>query len=295
MNDLLTDRLHEATEDLAARLRSGSAVRAVATRRRQRQRMLAGAVAAVAVGVVVTSVQVENNADRLVPTVDRSSSPAPSTSPTAEPTPAPSSAPLPLPTGSSVPSPSASPTGSGTSGNPLAGFHLPEEKKWLAYPPAVTVTLSRDPMTAWLLDPCIPTAYPTDSQRVAMLTLTSSEGESSAGRQLAVYPDAATAADVMTGFRRVLAACATHHSPSGSTEYYFSSPVALGDEALLAWNVSKDPSGRQVPFGGYDVVVRDGRSVYLASIGGEFQAKGPTDMGANAVIAAARATLPLPQ
>lgn len=294
MNDLLSDRLHGATQDLAARLRSGSAVRAVATRRRQRRRVLAGGVAAVAVAVVATTVQVENDADRLLPAVNRSTSPAPSTSPTAEPTPAPSSAPSPVPSVSSIPSPTprSSPTAAPTSGNPLAGFHFQEEATWKPIPNEVTVTRSDDLRTAWALDPCTPTAYPTDRQRVAMASLVMSGPEAGDVRQLAVYPDAATAAEVMAGFRRVLAACA---SPAGSTGKYVTAPISVADEGLVVAQSIYYQSGTQVPGGGYYVLVRDGRSVYLAVIGREFLPKGPTDAAATELVAAARGQLPLPQ
>lgn len=292
-NDLLTDRLHEATDDLAARLRSGSAVRALATRRRQRRRVLTGAVAAVAVAAVATSVQVENDADRLVPTVNRSSSPAPSASPTSEPIPPPSGAPSPSATGSSPPSPAGSPTGVGASGNPLAGFHFPEEATWRPVPHEVTVERSDAVGTPWALDPCLPTAYPTDQQRIAMVSLNRLGPEAGDVRQLAVYPDVATAADVMAGFRRVLAACARPSYPGGPNTYV-TAPVHIGDEGLVVVDSSYQ-DGRQAPGGGYSVVMRDGRSVYLAGIGREFLPKGPTDADATQLIDVARQQLPLPQ
>lgn len=179
----------------------------------------------------------------------------------------------------------------------MADFHFPEEATWkpAPRPNEVTVALSNDVHAHWLLDPCVPTTvYPTDGRRLAMASITRIQGESFEGRQIAVYPDAATAAEVMAGFRRVLAACSRYSTPSGSTEY-FSAPLALGDEALLEWDMGRDPTGAQRPGGGYDVVVRDGRSVYLASVGGEFQPKGPNDLGAGRAVAAARAMLPLPQ
>lgn len=176
----------------------------------------------------------------------------------------------------------------------MAGFHFPEEATWKPAPPpnGVTVDRTNDPRTHWLLDPCTPTTnYPTDSQRLAMLTLTRLEGESFDGRQIAVYPDAAGAAELMAGFRRVLAACAD----AGSTEY-FSAPAVLGDEALVEWHRFKTAPGVQWPaVGGYSVVMREGRSVYLAAIGGEIRPNGPDEPLAIELITAARATLPLPQ
>lgn len=287
MNDLLTDRLHEATEDLGTRLRSGSAVRAIATRRRQRRRALAGVAAAVAVGVVVTSVQVESEADRLVPTVNQSSSPAPSTAPTTKPLPTPSGAPSP-----SGPSPTTAPTDA-NGRNPLAGFHFREEATWRPTGESM-VNRSDDLRTAWALDPCMPTAYPTDAQRLAMATLRRDGPEAVDVRQLAVYPDAASAAEAMAGFRRVLAACGSRLEPAGTTNAFVMTPIRIADEGLVVVQ-SISYSGTPVPGGSYDVLVRDGRSVYLALTGREFQPKGPTDAAATELVKAARRQLPLPQ
>lgn len=290
MNDLLTDRLHQAAQEVAPRLRSPAAVQAVATRRRQRRRVVAGAVVAVAVGVVATSVQVENNADRLVPTTGRSFSPSPGTSPTSEPTPAPSRAPSPTP---STPSPAGSP--SPTSGNPLAGFRFPEQKSWVDRP-RTTVTLTGDRRKAWWLSPCIPTtAYPTDTQRVAMISLERSGDDVGEGRQVAVYPDTATAIEVMAGFRRALLACARVNFASGGSREFVSTPVQVGDEGLLVAKISS-LNGRPFLNGGAYIVVRDGRSVYEADVSGyHVIVTGLRDSQVTGLIPVAMATLPLPQ
>ncbi len=287
MNDLLNDRLHEATDDLAARLRSGSAVRAAATRRRQRRRALAGAVAAVAVGVVATSVEIEDDAARLVPAVNQSSSPAPSTAPTSKPSPGPSGVPSP-----GMPSPTARPT-RGTGRNLLAGFHFREESTWRPTGES-TVDRSDDLGTEWALNPCRPTAYPTDAQRLAMASLRKDSPEQIEARQLAVYRDAATAGQVMSSFRSALAACASSTGPYGETNKFVTTPLQVGDEGLVIVQ-SFNYSGTPVPGGTYVVVVRDGRSVYLAMITNESQPKGQRDAAAIQLVAAARKQLPLPQ
>jgi hypothetical protein len=46
------------------------------------------------------------------------------------------------------------------------------------------------PERAWLLDPCLPTAYPTDGQRVGFRTVSREGPEAFDARQLGVYPTA---------------------------------------------------------------------------------------------------------
>ncbi len=142
--------------------------------------------------------------------------------------------------------------------------------------------------------PVTPTEYPADSHRLQMATLTASEGESSEGRQLAVYLNDGAAAQAMGGFRRVLAACANTRSATGWVTKIRNVPVHLGDESLVIWEASFS-GGRRVPSGGYSVVARDGRSVYLANVGGEYVPTGPTDRPAIDLVAVARGMLPLPQ
>lgn len=131
----------------------------------------------------------------------------------------------------------------------------------------------------------MPTAYPTDSQRVAMASLTRSESENFEGRQIAVYQDEATAAEAMAGFRRVLATC--------TVSTYVTAPLKIADDGLVV--AGSVQSGTQVPGGGYYVLVRDGRSVYLASVAAEFIVEGPNDPPAAALVTVARDMLPLPQ
>lgn len=181
--------------------------------------------------------------------------------------------------------------------DPLGRFHFREEDGWRPMPAKVGVVRSRDVGTAWLLDPCMPTAYPTDGERDAMtsLTRTRAEGGWFEARQLAVYPDEATAAKAMAGFRRAVAVCgSTDRTAGGGPRYSSQLPADPGDEARIFWDVYLTES-REPVHGGYTVVMREGRSVYLAAVSGPFISTGPPDPGATDLIAVAKVALPLPQ
>lgn len=266
MTNQLTDRLREVTDDLPARLPGGAAVRAGARARQRHRRVIGGTALAAAVAVAAVTVGEDTVGDRLLPATDGStSSPTASLSPEIKP--------------------------------PLAWFHFPEEATWRSTSTKVTVERSDDLGTPWLLDPCMPTAYPTDRHRVAMvsLTRTRSEGPWFEGRQLAVYPDEATAVKVMAGFRRAVAVCGrTDRSAVGGPTYSEQVPVDPGDEARLISDMSV-LERREPASGRYTIVMRDGRSVYLASVEGPIFPTGPPDPVAIDLIAAASATVPLPQ
>lgn len=179
----------------------------------------------------------------------------------------------------------------------LAGFHFPEEDTWRPMSKEVTVQRSGGVRTAWLLDPCLPTAYPTDGERMAMtsITRTRSEGAWFEGRQLAVYPDEATAARAMAVFRRAVAVCGSTDrtevgGPSRSSQF----PADPGDEGRIFCDYYLSER-REPARGGYTVVMRDGRSVYLAAVSGPFTSTRPTGPAATDLIAVAKAALPLPQ
>lgn len=271
----------------------GAALRAAARGRR----VVAVISLAAAVAVVVVTVREDAVGDRLV-AATRAPVPPPYSSHRTQPEPAVPPSPawsVPYHSPAAQPSPPPPPSHppilrhSGSAGKgPLTGFRFPEESTWWAIEGDITVELTDDVRTDWNLNPCDPTDYPTDRERIAMRSLEEVGQESFGGRQIAVYPDEATAAEVMAGFRRVLAACSHVHGVWSWRHLH------LGDEALVDWEANFQ-DGHQVPVGGYDVIVRDGRSVYMASDGGESAPKGPTDIGATLLIEAAKRTLPLPQ
>jgi len=122
---------------------------------------------------------------------------------------------------------------------------------------------------AWLLDPCQPTAYPTDGQRARFRTVWREGPEAYDARQLGVYPSAEVAAEVLAGFRRALEACHTGTKPSG-TQWTWTTREApeLGDEGFLAaaWF-----GGQQfAPYGHRIAVTRVGDAVFLAYTYGEY-------------------------
>jgi hypothetical protein len=122
---------------------------------------------------------------------------------------------------------------------------------------------------AWLLDPCRPTEYPTDRQRLSFRTTSRTGPEVQDARQLAVYPTADAAAEVLAGFRRALTACSVGTTPAGSRwEWTFQDVPGLGDDGLVA--ASTVGGGQFSPAGDRIAVTRVDAEVFLAYSGGEF-------------------------
>jgi hypothetical protein len=120
---------------------------------------------------------------------------------------------------------------------------------------------------AWLLDPCQPTAYPTDAQRLSFRTVSRTGPEAHDARQLGVYPSSAVAGEVIAGFRRALDSCATGTTPTGlHWKWTYQDAPTLGDGGVLAASVYGDES----PTGDRIAVVRAGSTVFLAYQGGEY-------------------------
>ncbi len=134
---------------------------------------------------------------------------------------------------------------------------------------------------AWLLDPCLPTAYPTDRQRVRFRTVSREGPEAFDARQLGVYPTAEVAAEVLAGFRRVLAACRTGQQDGGARWTWVTSDVpGLGDDGFLA--ASSFVAPEYASHGARVAVTRVGSAVFLAHAGGEYYTA-EIDDGARAV------------
>ncbi|CAN5667251.1 hypothetical protein BH24ACT13_BH24ACT13_10220 [soil metagenome] len=162
-----------------------------------------------------------------------------------------------------------------------------------------SVTSTRDMDTEWDLDPCSPTAYPTDALRTDFYEATLSGPEHTEVRQVAVYPSAADAHEVMAGFRRVLAACATSNHVEGSQARYQTAELRLGDDALAtSQTLYQDFSGENEPprwapalGGSYGAVIRVGNAVHLAANYAEWTPQSPVDdRGAKEVRRAAAGT-----
>jgi hypothetical protein len=147
------------------------------------------------------------------------------------------------------------------------GVLLPNENEHSDSAEFTDWTTDNRPGQAWLLDPCQPTAYPTDAQRVSFRTVSRTGPEAHDARQLAVYPSAAIAADVLAGFRRALDACSVGTTATGLRWRWVSQDVPdLGDGGLLAASVFGDES----PTGDRIAVARAGSAVFLAYAGGEY-------------------------
>jgi hypothetical protein len=147
------------------------------------------------------------------------------------------------------------------------GVLLPDEGRRTDSPEFTDWTTDDRAGQAWLLDPCQPTTYPTDAQRVSFRTVSRTGPEAHDARQLAVYPSAAVAAEAVAGFRRALDACSTGTTPTGLRWKWVSQDAPdLGDGGLLAASVYGDES----PTGDRIAVARAGSAVFLAYLGGEY-------------------------
>jgi len=134
---------------------------------------------------------------------------------------------------------------------------------------------------AWLLDPCLPTAYPTDGQRVRFRTVSREGPEAFDARQLGVYPTAEVAAEVLAGFRRVLDACRTGQQEGGARWTWVTADAPdLGDDGFLAASTFVAPE--YASHGARIAVTRVGSAVFLAHAGGEYYTA-EIDDGAQAV------------
>ncbi|WP_232661129.1 hypothetical protein [Pseudonocardia sp. TRM90224] len=165
---------------------------------------------------------------------------------------------------------------------------LPDEGQRSASPQEATDwTTDRSPGQKWLLDPCGPTAYPTDRQRVSFRTVSRTGPEYHSARQLGTYPTADVAADVLAGFRRAISACATGRTADGADWKWATRDVnGLGDEAFVAaTTVGKVDESR---FGARIVVTRVGLMVFMAYGSGEFYTAEVDDEGARAMQDVAR-------
>lgn len=152
-----------------------------------------------------------------------------------------------------------------------AGLRLPNEGEKSDSPEFTDWITDNATGQPWLLDPCRPTEYPTDRQRLAFRSVSRTGPEAHDARQLAVYPSPEVAAEVLAGFRRALAACATGTSPQGLTWQFVTRDAPdLGDDGLLAASVIGVGPGAS-PSGDRIAVTRVGAAVFLAYGGGEFQ------------------------
>jgi hypothetical protein len=135
---------------------------------------------------------------------------------------------------------------------------------------------------AWLLDPCLPTEYPSDRRRVRFRTVSREGPEAFDARQLGVYPTAEVAAEVLAGFRRVLDACRTGQQAGGGSQWVWVNADApgLGDDGFLAASTFSGPG--YASHGARIAVTRVGNAVFLAHAGGEYSTAAMDD-GAQAV------------
>ena len=288
-----TDRLTETLAGLRDGVagpppRSAAAARRTASRRHgARLAVAAAAVAAVVVGVplgvslgsteaappVAPSTE-EPSLRPVVPTLAPSAvpsvqppGPAPDASevPSAAPSVEPSTPPDPEPASTPPDGPlqvESSDTG-GVSAGELAGVDLGTEE--------LGPDGSLSGQVTWSLDPCGPTAWPSDPARTGWASLSRGLGDGVEVRQVAVYADEADATAVLDGFRRAADACwappgdtsAPHiwqeTTPDGEASTVFAGMVrAFDTRDLETWGARE---------GAYFVALREGRTVAMVSYG----------------------------
>lgn len=130
-------------------------------------------------------------------------------------------------------------------------------------------TTDRTLARPWLLDPCRPTTYPTDGLRVRFRTVSREGPEAFDARQLGVYPTPEVAAEVLAGFRRVLAACRTGRLDGGARWTWVTADAPdLGDDGFLAASTVVAPE--YASDGARIAVTRAGNAVFLAYASGEY-------------------------
>lgn len=168
-----------------------------------------------------------------------------------------------------TPEPTTAPEQMAPAGAIPAGLRLPNEGERSDSPEFTDWITDNSLGQPWLLDPCQPTAYPTDRDRLAFRSVSRTGPEAHDARQLAVYPSPEVAAEVLAGFRRALTACATGTSAQGLTWQWVTQDAPdLGDDGLLAASVLGVGPGAS-PSGDRIAVTRLGAAVFLAYGGGE--------------------------
>lgn len=149
-------------------------------------------------------------------------------------------------------------------------FEFPVESsdEWQVEYEEQSTSSTRELQTEWALDPCQPTDYPTDAKRTDFAGVTRTSVEYAESHQLATYPDAATAREVVDGFLRVLDACTERtDEESGWTRFW---NVEERGDGFVATANSESPEG-VVPLGGEAVAVeRRGNAVALVRVTSEF-------------------------
>lgn len=288
--DHISRRLDEAASGVVPHLAPAVAVRARGEqRRRTARRGIAAGSAAVTVVVIATGAALAgtsgNERSRNIPLATPTGAGSPSAGPSASASPSPSStasdqpSPPPLPPVSLPPTgPSETPPATPAPITELpAGFAFPEEssREWGLWIGEFTVTQTHELATGWALDPCRPTAYPTDSLRTDFYQARREGPEWVEVRQVGVYPSEADAHEVMEGFRRVLTACAqrVYDDPPYSLVQHDTANLSVADDGLISmasyYLTFDGPNWVPAVGGAYTAVVRVGNAVYLAHENGE--------------------------
>jgi hypothetical protein len=182
-----------------------------------------------------------------------------------------------------VPAPAASPSSPSPSSAPAVPdtLLLPDEGGRSTVAEFTDWTTDRTLDRAWLLDPCLPTAYPTDRQRTRFRTVSREGPEAQDARQLGEYPTPDAAAEVLAGFRRALDACRTGRAGHGAIWTWVTADAPdLGDDGFLAASTFVGP--QYSSHGARIAVTRAGSAVFLAYAGGEYSTA-ELDGGAQAV------------
>jgi PknH-like extracellular domain len=254
MNTDLTTLLHDRAQRVPTAMHPAADLRRQAERHQRVRR--AGAVAAATSAFLVITVAgfLSQAGDR--DTARLPAKPTPSVSPSVSPSLSPSVSPDAEPAAvTSIP----------------AAFRFAEEDasaEWREPSDENQIERSNNRVEPWALDPCNPTAYPSD-QRTAMRTLRRSGPEFAADLQLALYPDASTAASVLADFTSALDRC-RDTSPDGGTTHriWTSEDLDIADGGVIAI-LRYEVDGLQPPGSQHVAAYRTGNAIFMRSSSGE--------------------------
>jgi hypothetical protein len=255
MNSELTTLLHDRAQRVPAAMRPAADLRRQAEHHRRVRR--AGAVAAATTAVLVITVAgflgQGDGSDAIpfpaTPTPSMSQSVSPSVSQSLGPDSGPAAV-------TAIP----------------ASFRFAEEEaraEWREPRDENQIERSNDRLEPWALDPCNPTAYPSDQRRTAMRSLQRSGPEFAEALQLALYADASTAASVLGEFTSALDHC-RDTSPDGGTTHWIwiSEDLDMSDGGVIAI-LRYEVDGLQALGSQYVAAYRTGNAIVMRSSSGE--------------------------
>ncbi|MGH3333369.1 MAG: hypothetical protein ACRDPJ_18890, partial [Nocardioidaceae bacterium] len=135
---------------------------------------------------------------------------------------------------------------------------------------------TEDLVTSWTFQPCRGSAYPSDEARTDFRGVAQPGPASRHVRQLALYPDAATAARLLDEFEDELGRCPNHQSGDGGEDIWrkYGTDYDAGDDGFaIVSHYEQDEM--LTTSASHFVAVRVGNAVLVSTYDGEFGAARP--------------------